>query len=162
MPIYAACPYTHFYFSFYLFVSPGPGQERAEEEPCQAKAREPKLDMAPFGFPKFLSIFLVIASCQAFSPATAKLRTFHRFGPPSPLAQKPTNLLEDDGYTELYKPLGLRLLNVVTSPLKQIGQSVRRRTRRNEPGTLILVRHDESNWNQNRTFTGEPLPLPLP
>ena len=112
----------------------------------RSKGKGAAVDMAPFGFPKFLSIFLVIASCQAFSPATAKLRTF-------PLAQKPTNLLEDDGYTELYKPLGLRLLNVVTSPLKQIGQSVRRRTRRKEPGALILVRHGESNWNSNKTFT---------
>ena len=27
-----------------------------------------------------------------------------------------------------------------------------------EPGTLILVRHGESLWNQNKTFTGWPDP----
>lgn len=52
----------------------------------------------------------------------------------------------EDGYgLDNQKSLFKKMLQ---SPKKALFQ------RRQEPGTLILVRHGESTWNRNQTFTG--------
>lgn len=58
---------------------------------------------------------------------------------------------DEDGYDAHNKQSSL-LKQIVKFPLKVAGKAlVQKRT---EPGTLILVRHGESTWNRNRTFTG--------
>ena len=62
----------------------------------------------------------------------------------------------DDGYEDMMKKGKKRPLvqNLLLTPFK-IGMKVTKKMFSSvpEPGTLILVRHGESEWNMNKTFT---------
>eukprot|EP00532_Pseudo-nitzschia_australis_P006748 CAMPEP_0168172208 /NCGR_PEP_ID=MMETSP0139_2-20121125/5114_1 /TAXON_ID=44445 /ORGANISM="Pseudo-nitzschia australis, Strain 10249 10 AB" /LENGTH=856 /DNA_ID=CAMNT_0008089809 /DNA_START=94 /DNA_END=2664 /DNA_ORIENTATION=- len=61
--------------------------------------------------------------------------------------------MDEDGYAEMQRGRNQSLLKrIVKFPLKAAKKVVSRDTK--EPGTLILVRHGESSWNRNKTFTG--------
>lgn len=63
---------------------------------------------------------------------------------------------EDDGYSDMMKKKKQRPLvkKILMAPF-QVGMAITKRIKKNvpEPGTLILVRHGESEWNANKTFT---------
>ena len=67
--------------------------------------------------------------------------------------------IEDDGFTELNSRGWLRRVMTKFSKFRssrrgrRIGRLLPAPLKK-EPGTLILVRHGESLWNQNKTFTG--------
>ena len=61
--------------------------------------------------------------------------------------------IDEDGYAvDMNDKLAL-VKKAIRLPLKGM-KSVLRRKPGNKPGTLILVRHGESQWNKNKTFTG--------
>lgn len=61
--------------------------------------------------------------------------------------------MDEDGYAEMQRGRNQSLLKrIVKFPLKAVKSVVSKDTK--EPGTLILVRHGESSWNRNKTFTG--------
>jgi 2,3-bisphosphoglycerate-dependent phosphoglycerate mutase len=64
---------------------------------------------------------------------------------------------DDDGYTKMMQTNKRRPLykKVLMAPF-QVGMKIGKTIMRDvpEPGTLILVRHGESEWNANKTFTG--------
>ena len=61
--------------------------------------------------------------------------------------------IDEDGYADDMGDRLSLLKKAVRLPLKG-AKSVLRRKPKNQPGTLILVRHGESQWNKNKTFTG--------
>ena len=63
--------------------------------------------------------------------------------------------LDEDGYADMMKRGSQRSFwkKAVRLPVTAVKKIVSR-GRTKEPGTLILVRHGESTWNRNRTFTG--------
>jgi hypothetical protein len=69
-------------------------------------------------------------------------------------------LVEDDGYAATlwgFSPMGRLRRWLRTIRVGKRGLALRRalpQALKKEPGTLILVRHGESAWNQNKTFTG--------
>ena len=71
--------------------------------------------------------------------------------------------IDEDGYGEHTRGNGDRkspsiLKRTVKFPIKLVQALVRRiqlkEKKQEKPGTLILVRHGESTWNANKTFTG--------
>lgn len=75
----------------------------------------------------------------------------------SPLSRNAALDLEEfneDGYGDMRKRNKRTLLdNVVKFPFRVI-RRISNGKKVKEPGALILVRHGESLWNQNKTFTG--------
>lgn len=55
----------------------------------------------------------------------------------------------EDGWGDMRKKKRSLLVRLVRTPLKALFKP-----EPSEPGTLILVRHGESTWNANQTFTG--------
>ncbi|VEU39749.1 unnamed protein product [Pseudo-nitzschia multistriata] len=60
--------------------------------------------------------------------------------------------MEEDGYAEMQRRKQSLLKRIAKFPLRTAKRLVS--TNSIEPGTLILVRHGESSWNKNKTFTG--------
>eukprot|EP00339_Tiarina_fusa_P008717 CAMPEP_0117081632 /NCGR_PEP_ID=MMETSP0472-20121206/57510_1 /TAXON_ID=693140 ORGANISM="Tiarina fusus, Strain LIS" /NCGR_SAMPLE_ID=MMETSP0472 /ASSEMBLY_ACC=CAM_ASM_000603 /LENGTH=851 /DNA_ID=CAMNT_0004809591 /DNA_START=87 /DNA_END=2643 /DNA_ORIENTATION=+ len=60
--------------------------------------------------------------------------------------------LDEDGYVDLKGENRPFVERILRAPFKAVSKLGGRKVR--EPGTLILVRHGESNWNKNKTFTG--------
>lgn len=73
------------------------------------------------------------------------------------------SVVEDDGFTQMFEPTWRRVFRKGASVLRVRPRRAAPRLRKvkappkrlsNDPGTLVLVRHGESMWNQNKTFTG--------
>lgn len=61
----------------------------------------------------------------------------------------------EDGWKEMRDKSGLSFLGkLIPSNLRSATKTKQRVTTHKEPGTLILIRHGESLWNANKTFTG--------
>lgn len=58
----------------------------------------------------------------------------------------------EDGYDGFQKKSTLK--RILKFPLHIAGKALLPKRQTKEPGTLILVRHGESTWNANKTFTG--------
>ncbi|KAH8098555.1 hypothetical protein JL720_1508 [Aureococcus anophagefferens] len=78
-------------------------------------------------------LLALLATTNAFAPPTSHVHT------PSIRSSAAESLIEDDGFA---------LARHRQNP------SIQRRLFGRQPGTLILVRHGESTWNANSTFTG--------
>ena len=63
-----------------------------------------------------------------------------------PFQQNNMSQIEDDGYSRD------NVMTGVISRLRKIASRVI--DGKKQPGVLILVRHGESTWNNNKTFTG--------
>jgi 2,3-bisphosphoglycerate-dependent phosphoglycerate mutase len=61
--------------------------------------------------------------------------------------------MNEDGYADMMKSDESFWKRAIRLPIK-IGKKILSRGETTEPGTLILVRHGESLWNRNKTFTG--------
>ena len=81
---------------------------------------------------------------QRFFLETA-LRTPGCYGKKHESSKSPT---EDDGYSTRFGKARGRISSSIKSVVKRVLRG------RPKPGTLILVRHGETLWNYNSTFTG--------
>jgi bisphosphoglycerate-dependent phosphoglycerate mutase len=60
--------------------------------------------------------------------------------------------VDEDGYVDLKAEQRPFVERILRAPFNIVSKLGGRKVK--EPGTLILVRHGESNWNKNKTFTG--------
>ena len=100
-----------------------------------------------FGSVKELDGFVVRPSASA-TPVSSRSVTLHGRSDVSENIDEKTE--DDDGWQAMRS----RNTNLIKKALKLPGRIVSKTTKRVEPGTLILVRHGESLWNANKTFTG--------
>lgn len=60
----------------------------------------------------------------------------------------------EDGWSEMRRKKRPFWWRALRKPIQQLLFQQRRSKQLHKPGTLILVRHGESLWNANKTFTG--------
>ena len=108
---------------------------------------------------------LVLLKVSAFNPSTTRLSynrckntNRHHHDTLIRMTKDESNLdkmrkvlsqIEDDGYTKSHKEMSKR-----TRIMSWVRGLVKKFTGNTQPGYLILVRHGESIWNSNKTFTG--------
>lgn len=81
---------------------------------------------------------------------------FHRYSPTIPLSShwalmmmpRESSVVEDDGYSRRFGKARGKFRSGVKTVLTRVFRG------KPKPGTLILVRHGETAWNYNSTFTG--------
>lgn len=79
-------------------------------------------------------------------------RPFERFLQPGSLPLKSVDEEDEDGWGSMRKRKRVWWKSIIRAPLKVAKKILEPAV--TEPGTLILVRHGESLWNANKTFTG--------
>ena len=108
------------------------------------------------GYSPFLDKESYISTPKWFQPTK---KFFHRRNERKVLRESKLNEMNEDGYGEMRRS-SIGTVNSKRSYIKRVIKKPYRKLKKlitkdtTEPGTLILVRHGESIWNKNKTFTG--------